>query len=170
MIATQTSRIGKLRVDGGSATLTFERRVPHPIEAVWNAITQSEEMSKWYLEAKIDGRVGGRIQLSSDQGSVTGKILTWDPPHVFEHEWIVDRSGFPQGEYGIIRWELVAHGNETILKLTHRGLTKETARNFASGIHAILDRLEAHLDKKPLPDWQKRQEEVRPSYFVKSLQ
>ena len=166
MTEAQTSRPGRLIVEGERATLIFERYIPHPLEAVWRAITEPSEVSKWHLpEARIQGRPGGFIDFSSGQGNVTGTILVWDPPRVFEHEWKVDRPGFPKGEYGVIRWELVGQGDKTILKLTHRDLSRQIAPNFAPGMHAVLDRLEAHLNRTPLPDWQKRQDEVRMRYL-----
>ncbi|MGI0078464.1 MAG: SRPBCC family protein [Nitrososphaerales archaeon] len=157
--------MGQVKVEGDSATLIFERRLPHPVEAVWEAITEPNELSKWYLpEAKIERREGGNVYFSSGQGHVTGTIIVWDPPHIFEHEWLVDRPGYPKGEYGVIRWELAIDGQETILKLIHRKLASKTARNFAPGVHAVLDRLEAYLNQVPLPDWMKRSEEVRSRY------
>ncbi len=169
MTEAQASRLGHVKVEGNHATLVFERRLPRPPEDVWKALTDREQLSRWYLpEARIDGRVGGTVDFHSRQGRVTGSILVWDPPHVFEHEWKVDRPGFPKGEYGVIRWELVGEGVETILKLTHRNLPRETAPNFAPGVHAVLDRLEAFLTKSPLPDWQKRQDEVRTLYLQRT--
>jgi uncharacterized protein YndB with AHSA1/START domain len=169
MTTTQASRLGRVTVEGDRATLIFERRLPHPPEDVWKAITDPDQLSKWHLpQSTIDGKVGGSVYFSNGSGNVTGAILVWDPPRVFEHEWKVDRPGFPKGEYGIVRWELLRDGNNTILKLTHRNLTRQTAPNFAPGLHAILDRLEAHLDNTILPDWQKRQDELRVSYLQRS--
>src|SRR5438309_1718298 len=77
------SRAGKVSYEGGSATLTFERHIGHPIEDVWDAITGSEPLQRWYMsKAIIEGRKDGRIELwsGSAQVHVTGRILTWDPP------------------------------------------------------------------------------------------
>lgn len=118
-----------------------------------------------YLQdAKIERRPGGKVEFSSGSSRVKGSVLVWDPPHVFEHEWIVDQPGFPRREYGIIRWELFSDDKETILRLTHRKLPSQTAHNFAPGVHAILDRLESFLNKGPLPDWMKRSEELKSIY------
>ena len=161
----QTSRLGRVTVDGDNAVLAFERRLQHPVEDVWRAITEPSELSKWHLQqVKIDGTIGGRVEFFSGNDRVTGNILAWEPPHVFEHEWKVDRPGFPLAEYGVIRWELMEEGDATVLKLTHRDLTKQSVYNFAPGSHAILDRLEALLDGRPLPDWMSRSEELRKVY------
>jgi uncharacterized protein YndB with AHSA1/START domain len=168
--AKPSSSLGQVKVEGDYATLVFERRLHHPIDVVWQAITDPNELSKWYLpEAKIEGRSGGKVEFSFSgdafgAGRVTGNILVWDPPYVFEHEWIVDRPGFQKGEFGVLRWELFREGDGTLLKLTHRNLPSQIARNFAPGVHAILDRLEGFLDKRSLPDWRKQVQELQSSY------
>lgn len=162
---TQSSRLGIVTLDGDNAVLAFERRLHHPIEAVWKAITEPKELSKWHLQkANVEGEVGGAVEFFSGNDRVTGNVLAWEPPRVFEHEWKVDRPGFPLVEYGVIKWELIADGDSTILKLTHRDLTKQSVYNFAPGSHALLDRLEAHLDGTPPPDWRSRSEELRKIY------
>jgi hypothetical protein len=40
----------------------------------------------------------------------------------------------------------------TVLTVTFSRLTKPTALGFALGMHAFLDRLEAHLGGDPMPD------------------
>jgi hypothetical protein len=96
---------------------------------------------------------------------VTGRILVWEPPYVFEHEWKVDpRPELPSGEAAVIRWELERAGDETILHLEHRNLNLQTARGFAPGTHAFLDRLGAHLSHLPLPNWQERYQQVASRY------
>jgi uncharacterized protein YndB with AHSA1/START domain len=167
MIGPQS--LGKVILEGDHATLVFERRLRHPPEAVWKAITEPEQLAKWYMtKARIEGKVGGMIDFWSgiSQFHVTGKVLSWDPPHLFEFEWIVEpRRELPKGEQAVIRWELIPDGDETLLKLTHSHLTRQTSMGFSSGTHAFLDRLEAQLDKTPLPDFVERVEEMRSSYL-----
>jgi uncharacterized protein YndB with AHSA1/START domain len=165
MTEVKTAKLGQVKIEGEHATLIFERQIPHSPESVWRAITYPEEVSKWYMIAKIDGRVGGKIEFSTGEGYVTGTIQIWDPPRIFEHEWIVNRSGYPKGEFGVIRWELLPEGEGTLLKLTHRGLSREIARNFAPGVHALIDRLEGFLNKSQLPDWRKQVKELQSDYF-----
>ena len=160
--------LGQVNVEGEFATLIFERRLPHPIDEVWQAITDPGELSKWYFShGKIEGKLGGKVEFSLGPAHMTGSVLVWDPPHVFEHEWIVDRvdrSGIPIGEFGVIRWELDTAGNDTTLRLTHRKIPGTMARDFAIGVHVRLDRLETFLNGTPLPDWRKHLDDVRLRY------
>lgn len=102
----------------------------------------------------------------SSRFHVTGRILTWDPPRVFEHEWNVEpRNELPFGERSVLRYDLIPDGDGTILQVTHARLNRGTARGFISGLHAFLDRLEEQLDGRPLTDWQGRFAEIRPKYL-----
>ncbi len=159
---------GEVKVEGKFATLLFERRFDLKPERVWKAITDPEELSRWYMtKAKIEGGENGSVEFISGPSRlhVTGNILVWDPPRVFEHEWKIEpRQELPKGENAVIRWELRPEGNATVLILEHRNLSTDTAKGFAPGTHAFLDRLEAHLNGKKLPNWQERYKEVAGNY------
>jgi uncharacterized protein YndB with AHSA1/START domain len=160
-------RYGRVTLEGEHATLTFERRLQHQPEAVWDAITRPEQLAQWGMtKARIDGRLGGTIDFVSGpyQLHVTGTILAWDPPHLFEHEWNVDARGAYPSERSVVRWEILREDYGSLLKMTHSRLTKIASRGFISGAHAFLDRLEASLDGAPLPDWMTRVQELRLAY------
>ncbi len=160
--------MGTVTYEGEYATITFERRYSHPIDTVWNALTDPEHLARWYMtKARLEARPGGSIDYVSgvSQFHVTGKILTWDPPRVFEHEWNVEpREFLPRGERSVVRWELTSDGDGTILRITHRHLTAQTAKGFVAGTHAFLDRLGDELDGRPLTNWVKRVDELRAVY------
>jgi uncharacterized protein YndB with AHSA1/START domain len=160
---------GQLVADGGTATLTFERTYAHRIEHVWEAIATPEGLAGWLMcsDARIDGRVGGTIEMVSGPPRYrsTGKILVWDPPRVLEYEWnVAPVPEMPAGEHAIFRYELTARGGSTQLTVTYRRITTSTARGFLPGLHAFLDRLEAQLEHRPLPDWHARFAELRGQY------
>lgn len=54
------SREGQLSIENDRAILTFERRLPHPIERVWAAITDPAERGQWMGATSIDAREAGR--------------------------------------------------------------------------------------------------------------
>jgi hypothetical protein len=53
---------GIITVEGHYAMLTFKRRLKHPIEAVWAAITDPEQRAAWFGITTIDARTGGTIE------------------------------------------------------------------------------------------------------------
>lgn len=157
-----SDRNGRLTIDGDRAVLTFERRLPFPIETVWSAIADPEERREWLGTTTIEPREGGTIEmvptgppLPPDRMRVTGRILVWDPPHVLEHEWHQ-----PIVEDSTVRYELTPDGSGTLLRFTHRGLGVRNAGGFLGGTHAYLDRLQAYLEHEPLPDWLTRRAEI----------
>jgi uncharacterized protein YndB with AHSA1/START domain len=143
----------------------------HPVEAVWAAITDPEQRAEWFGITMIDRRAGGTVEtvvegppVPAEHRTVRGRILVWDPPRVFEHEWnqfLVEKS--------VVRYELVAEGEATILTFTHRGLSVPNAQGYVSGTHAFLDRLGAHLNGFDLPDWKQRYAEVRQAYYSNNI-
>lgn len=157
---------GELTIDGDHAVITFVRHLPYPIEAVWAAITDPDQRAAWFGRTTIDGRVGGRIDMTPsgpaappEQKRMTGRILVWDPPHVLEHEWTQ-----PIVEDSVVRYELARDGDGTILTFSHRGLRAATAHEFTPGTHAYLDRLDAHLAGTKPPRWAERYADVAAHY------
>jgi uncharacterized protein YndB with AHSA1/START domain len=158
-----TDPLGTLSTDG---TMTFVRRLPYPIAAVWAAITDPAQRAAWFGKTTIDARVGGEIEMlpsgtpaPPELKRMTGRILAWDPPHLLEHEW---RQGIV--EDGVVRYELAADGDETVLTFTHRGLSVRNAHGFIPGTHAFLDRLGAYLACQEIPGWSERYEALAPAY------
>jgi uncharacterized protein YndB with AHSA1/START domain len=160
---------GTLTPDGEHATLTFHRTYSHPPEDVWDAIATPEGLREWLLctHAVIEGRAGGRIELVSGPSRYhsTGKVLVWEPPRALEYEWnVAPVPEMPRGERAIFRFELTPDGDSTRMLVTYRRITRQTARGFLPGLHAFLDRLEAQLEGRPLPDWMQRFGEVCMDY------
>ena len=60
---------------------THEIVIDAPIEAVWKAISDGEELTRWFVEeASVEPRVGGTITVSwggEEKGSKT--IEVWEP-------------------------------------------------------------------------------------------
>jgi uncharacterized protein YndB with AHSA1/START domain len=166
---------GTVVEDGAHATLTFQRVYQHAPERVWDAIATPEGLRAWLMctQAVIEPRVGGRIDLVSGPPGYhsTGQILVWAPPRTLEYEWnVAPVPEMPRGEQAIFRYELTPRydltsgGEATHLRVTYRRITRQTARGFLPGLHAFLDRLEAQLDGRALPDWTQRFAALRSEY------
>jgi uncharacterized protein YndB with AHSA1/START domain len=159
---------GSVEIEGDTATLLFRRQLPHPADVVWQALTDPAQLREWYMTtAKIDGRPGGSVDMIAGPSRFhwTGRITAWEPMKVYEYEWNIDPTPeIPKGERSIVRWELAPSAGGTLLTLTHRRLSRQTAIGFAPGTHAFLDRLEALLDHARLPEWMTRYGEVKHLY------
>lgn len=158
MTETEINGMGRIIVQKDLATIKFERHLNHPRERVWKAITDQDQLSKWYLcKVKVIGGAGGRIDLWFAKTHVFGKVRIWEPPSVFEHEWNISPDDrLPVGERTIVRWELIEENTGTLIKLSHSNFTKRTALGFTEGLepatsdHIILDRLQAFMNSESL--------------------
>ncbi|GAA2208223.1 hypothetical protein GCM10009850_036810 [Nonomuraea monospora] len=118
----------------GRTTLTLQRRLPHPPDKVWRAITRPEHLSAWFpADVTIDG---DRITYGFGPD---GRITEHHPPHTFAHTW---------GDE-LLHWHLTPDGDGTLLTFTHTFTDHHGAASFASGWHTCLQALHAHLDDRP---------------------
>lgn len=157
---------GTLVVSGEIAVIAFERRLGHPVEVVWAALTDPEQLAAWLGPGAIEAREGGQVSIRMGpedqpqmQRVMSGRVLAWEPPRVLEHEWIQ-----PGLDISVVRYELEADAGGTILRLTHRRSVAPGATGGRAGWHAYLDRLAAHLDGVPVPAWSERRAEVQEAY------
>jgi uncharacterized protein YndB with AHSA1/START domain len=157
---------GTLVLSGEIAVIAFERRLGHPVEAVWAALTEPDELASWMGPGTVEPREGGRVSIRTGPGdrperqpAISGRVLAWDPPRVLEHEWIQ-----PGLDISVVRYELEADAGGTILRLTHRRSVTPVAFGGRAGWHAYLDRLSAHLDRLPVPAWLERRAAVQDAY------
>ena len=141
----------------GPRTLRFERRLEHPPERVWRALTDPGELAVWLVAAaELEPRLDGAVTLRwVGDASATGRIVAWQPPEELAYTW--DEG---EGE-SLVRFSLTADGDGTRVVLTHEGI--DSLSGFGAGWHAHLDMLEGLLDGRAV-DWQERWDELRPRY------
>jgi uncharacterized protein YndB with AHSA1/START domain len=128
-------------------TLTFERRLGAPIERVWRAVTDEDEMTAWFPSRVLGERkVGASLSFPFDGGEADtfeGEVTEWDPPHVFAFTWNGDR----------LRIELFPDGDGTRLVFSQVMQHRAEAARTGSGWHMCLASLDAHLGgDAPAPD------------------
>jgi uncharacterized protein YndB with AHSA1/START domain len=146
------SREGTAEFHADHAILRFERRLKHPVERVWAAITQPEEIEAWWARANVDLRPGGAMRiewLNTDEDGNTvvmpATITALDPPHLLEIE------GEP---HGTLRFELQPDGDATLLTFVARSEIPDDYRTkVLAGWHYHLDALEEFLDDGTRVDW-----------------
>lgn len=134
--------------------LRFERRLTHPVERVWAALTDPEQLRDWWGDAEITLVEGGAFSLrwrnTDDDGNapvLTGTVTRVEPPHllVLTADWGMTGSD-EAGMATTLVWELTTDGDATILRFTNSLDMPETCLMTAAGWHLHLDALAALLD------------------------
>jgi uncharacterized protein YndB with AHSA1/START domain len=145
----------------GTPAVRFERRLDHPIDAVWHAITDPEELAHWFPSGvAAELRVGGAMRFTfSPELELDGEVLALEPPHRFAFRWGTD----------VLRFELAEAAGGTRLVLEHLLYDEggPAAARSAAGWHLCLDALARRLagdQPGPAPagmseDWRARYDE-----------
>ncbi|WP_017591708.1 SRPBCC family protein [Nocardiopsis potens] len=99
-----------LRTIGGEPVLRFERRIAHPPEKVWRAVSDPAELAHWFpAEVRTEPRAGAPVRFAfpgeDPNGGGAGKVLEYDPPRVHAFTWeqdVLRFELFPDGEGGCL--------------------------------------------------------------------
>ncbi len=74
----------------GKPAVRFERTYPHSIERVWQAVTESDDLERWFpSRVTYEAKVGGSIEFAGDPYSdvSSGTILEFEPQTRFGFTW-----------------------------------------------------------------------------------
>jgi uncharacterized protein YndB with AHSA1/START domain len=151
MSTDATAQLGTAEKSGDRYVLRFERRLSHPIERVWAALTDPGEIVGWLAEADVDLREGGEVELrwlnTDDEGNqavMHATITRLEPPRLLEYDGDI---------HGLLRWELREDGDGTVLEFTNiTPAPDEFLLKVLAGWHVHLEHLEDALDSRPV-DW-----------------
>jgi uncharacterized protein YndB with AHSA1/START domain len=134
------SDLGTMEERGDHVVLRYERRLAHPVERVWAALTHPDELIGWWGRVEAPRLAAGEPYTitwcnEEDGESVVmeATITAIDPPALLEIE------GEPHGR---LRFELRADGDATelLLQCTSR-IPPEHRTSVAAGWHFHLDAL-----------------------------
>jgi uncharacterized protein YndB with AHSA1/START domain len=136
------------RIEGKPA-VRFTRRLRHPVERVWEAVTRPEELASWF-PARVEGdlETGGRLRFRFDEDNpegidgTEGEVLVFERPRTFWFTW--------EGEELRFDLEPTADGG-CVLSFVYLIPDEDeaaAARNTA-GWHVCLDTLESLLAGGP---------------------
>ena len=118
----------------GRPALRFERRLNHPVDRVWRAVTEPAELARWFVSSEVSWtpKPGEVFEALGE----TGRITELKPPNLIAWTWGVERYSF----------ELAADGEGCVLVFTHV-FNPELGPGWqhAAGWETYLARLDAHL-------------------------
>jgi len=151
--ASRSLADGMVETHGGSHILRFERHLPQPIERVWAAITEPEQLVTGLAAATIDLCLGGRVRLrwlNTDEQSnpanvvMNATITQFDPPRLLEYTGDV---------HGTLRFELKEEASGCVLIFSNTlPASHARLRESLAGWHVHLDFLAESLEGQAI-DW-----------------
>ncbi len=138
--------------DEGEVRLVFDRAYERPVDVVWAALTEPEQVACWFGRWTGDPASGCVELVMTDEGTETPEQLTireCTPP-----ERLAVTVPGPDGAWSV-EVRLVQEGEHTRLRLTHLLVEPYDASGIGPGWHYYLDRLGAVVTGGPVPtDWE----------------
>ncbi len=145
----------------GGGHLRFERRFAHPVDTVWQAITEPDQLAAWMPgQVEIELREGGVFRWNfPDQdriGAHDGTITALDSPRLLEvfTPGTLSRPDWAKDE--TMRFELSPTEEGCLLVFTVIIEDKASAASFAAGwqtcltvLHEVVEGRPAELDESP---------------------
>jgi uncharacterized protein YndB with AHSA1/START domain len=139
---------GTLERAGDTSVLRYRRRLAHPQEKVWRALTEDAHLAGWF-PTTVEGirSTGAALRFSfreSEGEPFDGEMLVFEPHTLMEMRWADD----------ILRFELESEPNQAgcVLRLTVRFPEHGKAARDAAGWHVCLEQL-AHVCDSTEPRW-----------------
>ncbi|MFF9118957.1 SRPBCC family protein [Streptomyces massasporeus] len=126
-----------LTLDDGRPAVRFSRLYDHPVDRVWQFVTNADELERWFpSRAEIELRPGGTVRFGGDphMEDSTGRVLAVDPPHHLAFEWGGDELRFDLEEAG---------EKSTRLTLTNVLDARDSAARNGAGWEVCLAALDA---------------------------
>lgn len=133
--------------------VVIERTLNAPVERVWKAIADKDQMKQWYLNlAEFKPEVGFEFSFEGGPERLLHlcKITKVEYGKLLQYTW---RFGGYEGD-SLVTWELFPDGSSTKLRLTHEGIETfpsdklGSKEEFAEGwVHLMESSLKDYLEK-----------------------
>jgi uncharacterized protein YndB with AHSA1/START domain len=147
MSAEEEEGFASVSGHGRYRRVEVRRVINAPIEKVWSAITNADEVRHWWAPGVIEPREGGRVKLDDGDGNcgdappLDGIVKVFLPPHVFEFTW----NEATEPAQGLVRFDLAAlDGDRTQITLTNLVLAKDILV-VAVGWHLLVERVGQYI-------------------------
>jgi uncharacterized protein YndB with AHSA1/START domain len=138
------SDLGTCQEHGDHVVLHYRRRLAHPIDRVWAALTEPRELLRWWGDVEVDRLVpGGRFTVAWLNEQEDARLVMEATITAIEAPELLEIRGDP---HGTLRFELRAEGDATELSLRCESpIPPEHRTSVRAGWHFHLDALETAL-------------------------
>jgi uncharacterized protein YndB with AHSA1/START domain len=104
-----------------SRSQEHEIEIRAPVEAVWRALVDPDELTRWFVEAaRVDPGPGGTVRASWGEGmDIETRIEVWEPPARLR---LLGTFGGALEEPMVEEYALETRGGATMLRFVHGGI------------------------------------------------
>jgi uncharacterized protein YndB with AHSA1/START domain len=136
-------------------SIVVEREMPHALEKIWRALTQSHLIEEWLMKNDFQPVVGHTFNFRAQpvmgwNGVTDCKILEVTPPSRLVYSWNASGEQAKDGLKTIVTWTLTPRGRGTHVRMEQAGFRPQDEggyRGMGSGWPGILGRLETVAEK-----------------------
>ncbi len=100
----------------------------HPIDTVWHAISDAQEIGSWFIHADFKAEVGYNYTFTHEDTKIRGEVLESNPVYKLVYTWDVNNSGTATR----VSWLLSEQDGGTLLTLRHDGAEKYGSQETAA--------------------------------------
>lgn len=129
-----------------------EKIFKHSIDTIWNAITNAEELSSWFIKTNFKAEKGFQYTFfatgEDDCTDIVGEVKSADP-YTLVYTWIVTNTNLET----TVSWTLETVAEGTKLHLEHSGISNyegstavEMFESFNGGWSNCIDKLTSYLN------------------------
>ncbi|MDB4926414.1 SRPBCC domain-containing protein [Mucilaginibacter sp.] len=126
----------------------------HPVETVWEYLTNSELMGQWLMKNDFLPIIGHEFQFSTGakanlnfDGIFYCKVLEIEPLRKLAYSWNCGPGESKINLESVVTWQLEARENGTEVFLDHRGFNQEENLDMYHGLlHGWLEKFQ-NIDK-----------------------
>jgi uncharacterized protein YndB with AHSA1/START domain len=142
-----------------------EVRIAAPPERVFQALIDPKQVMAWWNDENcriknfsIEPRRGGKWTYDTGHADFNvngvskfhceGEVLEYDPPRSLAYTWIANWHEV-KSRRTVVRWELTPDGAGTRVRVSHSGLTQESAarKDYSGGWPGVMQQLKQFVER-----------------------
>ena len=115
--------------------VVVERRMPHPLDKVWRALTQGPLLEAWLMANDFEPVVGHRFTfhmppMQGWNGVTDCEVLSVVPNEELSYTWNASGEEAATGIKTIVKWTLEAFDGGVLVRMEQSGFREQDQRNF----------------------------------------
>ena len=115
--------------------VVVERRVPHSLDKVWRALTQSPLLEDWLMANSFEPVVGHRFTFHMPpmpgwNGVTDCEVLTVVPNEELSYTWNASGDEAATGLRTVVTWTLEPVAGGVLVRMEQSGFREQDQRNF----------------------------------------